>query len=155
MEHKQGKRLIPSIQQLVSISQGRLCARNSAEKRCLREAGTLSMSMKTQQKICLTIWQRTVFRDNMDTTNNLAQRAISFFNVASETVYHDLFLFIRQKREKKVPPSAGQLLFVFLFIGNFQLKGPCLNFLSETTSFMKQSAFHYKIKRAFFGKKKK
>ena len=78
-----------------------------------------------------------------------------FFNVASETVYYDLFLFIRQKREKKIPPSAGQLLFVFRFIGNFQLKGPCLNFFTETTSFMKQSAFQYKIKRAFFGKKKK
>ena len=83
--------------------------------------------------------------------------AISFFsNVASETAYYDLFLFIRQKREKKIPPSASQLLFVFLFIGNFRLKGPCLNFLTETTSFMKQSAFQYqyKITRAFFGKKK-
>ena len=70
-------------------------------------------------------------------------------------MYHDLFLFIRQKREKKVPPSAGKLLFVFLFIGNFQLKGPCLNFFTETTSFMKQSAFQYKLERAFFGKKKK
>ena len=28
-------------------------------------------------------------------------------------------------------------------------------FFTETTSFMKQSAFQYKIKRAFFGKKKK
>ena len=52
-----------------------------------------------------------------------------FLNVVNETVYYDLFLFIRQKREKKVPPSAGKLLFVFLFVGNFQLKGPCLNFL--------------------------
>ena len=28
-------------------------------------------------------------------------------------------------------------------------------FFTETTSFMKQSAFQYKIKHAFFGKKKK
>lgn len=28
-------------------------------------------------------------------------------------------------------------------------------FFTETTSFMKQSAFQYKIERAFFGKKKK
>ena len=50
LEHKQGKRPIPPIQQLVSIPQGRLCARNSAEKRCLREAGALSKSMKTRRK---------------------------------------------------------------------------------------------------------
>lgn len=88
------------------------------------------MSMKTQQKNLLNYGNALFFvRTWIPRTTQHKEAAISFFNVASETVYHDLFLFIRQKRERKVPPSAGKLLFVFLFIGNFQLKGPCLNFL--------------------------
>ena len=99
MELKRGKRPIPPIPRLVLIPQGRLCARNSAEKRCLREAGALSKSMKTRQK--------NLFHDNalflarawIPRTTWHKEAAISFFNVACETVYHDLFLFIWQKRE--------------------------------------------------------
>lgn len=96
-------------------------------------------------------WQRTVFRERMDTMNNLAQRGCYqfFSNVASETVYCDLFLFIRQKREKKIPPSASQLLFVFLLLEISSWKDHVWIF------WPKQSAFQYKIKRAVFGKKKK
>ena len=57
---------------------------------------------KTAKKICLTM--PSLLFESMDTTNYFrAQRGRHqfFFNVASGTVYYDLFLFIRKKKKKK------------------------------------------------------